>query len=103
MWCMSMSYAQACGTDMQMSTVLSVRLNDQERAILEAASSQVRTNVSDFVRRKALEAAELEIMERRVVAIPAKDWERFEAWATQPAREITGLKELFAMTPPWRK
>jgi uncharacterized protein (DUF1778 family) len=80
-----------------------VRLNDQERAILEAASSQARTNVSDFVRRKALEAAELEIMERRVVTIPAKDWERFEAWAAQPPREIAGLKELLAMTPTWRK
>jgi uncharacterized protein (DUF1778 family) len=93
----------ASKAEMQMSTVLSVRLNDQERAILEAASSQARTNVSDFVRRKALEAAELEIMERRVVTIPAKDWERFEAWAAQPAREIPALKELFAMTPTWQK
>jgi uncharacterized protein (DUF1778 family) len=88
---------------MQMSTVLTVRLNDQERAILEAASSQARTTVSDFVRRKALEAAELEIMERRGVTIPAKDWERFEAWAAQPARDIPALRELFAMTPTWRK
>jgi uncharacterized protein (DUF1778 family) len=86
-----------------MSTVLSVRLNDQERALLEAASSQARTNVSDFVRRKALEAAELDIMERRVVIIPAKDWERFEAWAARPAREIPALKELFNITPTWRK
>jgi uncharacterized protein (DUF1778 family) len=88
---------------MQMSTVLSVRLNDQERAILEAASSQARTNVSDFVRRKALEAAELEIMERRVVTIPAKDWERFEAWAAQPARDIPALRKLASKPPIWRK
>jgi uncharacterized protein (DUF1778 family) len=44
---------------------LSVRLNDQERALLEEASSQARTNVSDFVRRRALEAAELDVLERR--------------------------------------
>lgn len=86
-----------------MSTVLSVRLSDQERALLEAASSQARTNVSDFVRRKALEAAELDMMERRVVSIPAKDWERFERWAKAPAREIAGLKELSAKPPTWRK
>jgi uncharacterized protein (DUF1778 family) len=86
-----------------MSTVLSVRLNDQERALLEAASSQARTNVSDFVRRKALEAAELDIMERRIVTIPAKDWERFEAWAARPAREIPALKELASKPPTWRK
>jgi uncharacterized protein (DUF1778 family) len=78
-------------------------LNDQERALLEEASSQARTNVSDFVRRRALEAAELDVLERRIVTIPAEDWERFEAWAAQPAREIAGLKELFSITPTWRK
>jgi uncharacterized protein (DUF1778 family) len=85
------------------SSVLSVRLSDQERALLEAASSQVRTNVSDFVRRKALEAAEMEVLERRIVLIPAKDWERFEAWAAKPAREIAALKELARKPPTWRK
>lgn len=86
-----------------MSTVLSVRLSDEERALLEAASSQARTNVSDFVRRKALDAAELDMMERRVVSIPSKDWERFERWAKAPAREIAGLKELSAKPSTWRR
>jgi uncharacterized protein (DUF1778 family) len=85
------------------SSVLSVRLNDQERALLEAASSQARTNVSDFVRRKALEAAEIDVLERRTVIIPAKDWERFEAWAARPGREVAGIKELARKPPTWRK
>jgi uncharacterized protein (DUF1778 family) len=51
-----------------MSTVLSVRLNDQERALLEEASSQARTNVSDFVRRKALEAPDRHDPRRRLGA-----------------------------------
>jgi uncharacterized protein (DUF1778 family) len=85
------------------SSVLSVRLNDEERALLEAASSQARTNMSDFVRRKALEAAEVAVLERRVVTIPAKDWKRFESWAAKPARTIPGLKELAHSTPTWRK
>ena len=85
------------------SLVLSVRLSEEERALLEAASSQARTNVSDFVRRKALEAAEMDVLERRIVAIPAKDWERFEAWAARPAREIAGLKDLARKPPTWRK
>jgi uncharacterized protein (DUF1778 family) len=70
------------------SSVLSVRLNDEERALLEAASSQARTNVSDFVRRKALEAAETDVLERRIITIPAKDWERFEAWACPQAAHM---------------
>jgi uncharacterized protein (DUF1778 family) len=85
------------------SSVLSVRLSDEERALLEAASAQARTNLSDFVRRKALEAAEVDLLERRVVTIPAKDWERFEAWAAAPAREIAGLKDLSSHPPAWRK
>jgi uncharacterized protein (DUF1778 family) len=85
------------------SSVLSVRLSEEERALLEAASSQARTNVSDFVRRKALEAAEVDVLERRVVTIPAKDWERFEAWAAKPARKVAALDELARRPPTWRK
>jgi uncharacterized protein (DUF1778 family) len=85
------------------SLVLSVRVSEEERALLEAASSQARTNVSDFVRRKALEAAEMDVLERRLVVIPAKDWKRFESWAARPARKIDGLVELARRPPTWRK
>jgi uncharacterized protein (DUF1778 family) len=85
------------------SLVLSVRLSEEERALLEAASARARTNVSDFVRRKALEAAEMDVLERRIVVIPAKDWERFEAWAAKPARKIAALDELARRSPTWRK
>jgi len=85
------------------SSVLSVRLSEQERALLETASSQARTNVSDFVRRKALEAAEVDVLEHRIVTIPAKNWERFEAWASRPARIIARLEDLARKPPTWRK
>ena len=91
------------GNAIMSSSVLSVRLSDQERTLLEAASSQARTNVSDFVRRKALEAAETDMLERRIVTVPAKDWERFEAWAAKPARQIAGLRALARTPPTWRK
>ena len=78
---MTMSYVvmNKAGSNPMSSSVLSVRLSDQERFLLEAASSQVHTNLSDFVRRKAVEAAEIELLDRRVITIPAKDWARFEA------------------------
>src|SRR5258708_35270270 len=102
---MSMSYKRSTnpnGSAMS-SLVLSVRLSEEERALLEAASAQARTNVSDFVRRKALEAAEMDVLERRIVAIPAKDWGRFEAWAAKPARDVAGLNELARRPPTWRQ
>ena len=40
------------------AAVLSVRVSASERALLEAAAEQASTNLSDFVRRRALEAAE---------------------------------------------
>jgi uncharacterized protein (DUF1778 family) len=91
------------GTAPMSPSVLSVRLSEDERLLLEAASSQARTSLSDFVRRKALEAAEMDVLDRHIVTIPAKDWKRFEAWAAVPAREIAGLKELADRPPTWRK
>jgi uncharacterized protein (DUF1778 family) len=81
------------------TTVLSVRVSQQERAILEAASEQAHTSLSDFVRRKAVDAAETDMLERRIVTIPAKDWEAFEAWASRPAQEIAAIKE----APTWQR
>ena len=85
------------------TTVLSVRVNEEERALLEAASAQSRTSLSDFIRRKALDAAEVDVLERRVVTIPAKDWKAFEAWAHRPPRKIAALKALARKRPAWQK
>lgn len=85
------------------TTVLSVRVSQEERAILEAASEQARTSLSDFVRRKAVDAAESEMLDRRVIVIPAKDWEAFEAWAARPAEANPALDELAGKEPTWRR
>ncbi|MFZ1110223.1 MAG: DUF1778 domain-containing protein [Rhodomicrobium sp.] len=74
-----------------------------ERAILEAAAEQSRTTLSDFMRRKALEAAEIDVLGRTVVTIPAESWEQFEAWIAEPAKEIPGLRELSRTKPSWSK
>jgi uncharacterized protein (DUF1778 family) len=83
------------------SSVLSVRVTPDERALLEAAAEQSRTTLSDFMRRKAVEAAETEILGRSIVAIPAKDWEAFEAWVNRPAEAIPALGELARRRPSW--
>ena len=69
----------------------------------EAAAEQARTNLSDFVRRRALEAAETDLLNRRIVTIAAKDWARFEAWASAPAREVPALRKLSKTRPVWQK
>jgi len=84
------------------SPVLSVRINPDERAMLEAAAAQARTNVSDFVRRKAVEAAEIDLLDHRHVTIPAEHWARFEGWVNAPAKENAALRALSATRPAWQ-
>jgi len=83
------------------TSVLSVRVSTGERAILEAAAEQSRTSLSDFVRRGALESAEIAVLNRTIVTIPANDWDAFEAWVTHPADAIPALTELARRTPTW--
>jgi uncharacterized protein (DUF1778 family) len=81
--------------------VLSVRVSPEERSLLETAAQQARTNLSDFVRRRAIEAAEQDLFDRRVVTIPTKDWAKFEEWVRAPAREIPALRKLAVTQPAW--
>jgi uncharacterized protein (DUF1778 family) len=76
------------------TSVLRVRVSQEERAILVAASEQAHTSLSEFVRRKAVDAAESDMLDRRIITISAKDWEAFESLARRPAQEIPALKEL---------
>ncbi len=76
-------------------------MSSQERALLEAAAEQSSTSLSDFMRRKALEAAEADVLNRAVVIIPAKNWEQFEAWLNAPAAAIPGLQDLGDSKPSW--
>lgn len=81
---------------------VSVRVSENERLLLEAAAEHARTNLSDFIRRKALEAAEMEVLEHRVVTIAAQDWERFEAWAQAPGVANDALAKLARSRPVWQ-
>jgi len=87
----------------QTSSVLSVRVTPEERALLEAAAEQSRTTLSDFMRRKAVEAAENEVLGRSVVTIAAKDWEALEAWVKRPPEAIPALVELAQRIPVWKR
>jgi uncharacterized protein (DUF1778 family) len=87
----------------QTTSVLSVRVSRAERAVLEAASEGARTNLSDFVRRASLEAAEQSMLSRNIVSIPAQRWEEFEAWVARPAVKNPKLQKLAKTKPTWAK
>ncbi|MGH6841353.1 MAG: DUF1778 domain-containing protein [Methylocella sp.] len=87
----------------QTTSILSVRVSPEERAILEAAAEQTHTSLGDFVRRKAVASAEAEVLNRTIITFPAKDWEAFEAWLDRPAGTIPALAELARRPPSWEK
>ena len=82
--------------------VLSVRVTPSERDLLPAAAECAHTNLSDFVRRKALEAAEMDLLDRRIVTIQAAHWEKFGRWVNAPAKPAAALRELAATRPAWQ-
>ena len=85
------------------TSILSVRVSPDERAVLEAAAEQSRTTLSDFMRRKAVDAAETEMFHRGIVRIPAEQWEAFESWINRPAEDIPALAELARRVPSWER
>lgn len=72
------------------------------RARTPGSSNQARTNLSDFIRRKAVEAAEQEVLDRCLVTIPAEDWEKFENWVQVAPKEIPALRKLASSRPAWQ-
>lgn len=84
------------------SSIVSVRMSQSKRDLLGTAVEQTRTKLGDFIGRKAIDATELENLDRRVVTIPAKDWEKFEAWVGAPAKDIPALRELAASHAVWQ-
>ena len=100
---MRVCYCHTMSQPPQTTSILSVRVNPDERAILEAAAEQSHTTLSDFMRRKAVDAAETEMFHRGIVTIHAKDWEAFETWINRPAETIPALAELALRTPSWER
>jgi len=86
-----------------MSTwVLSVCVSEEEHTLLAAAAELAGLSVSEFIRRKAFDAAETAIAERRIITLAPEDWETFQGWAHRPGEEIQGLKDLASKLPTWR-
>jgi hypothetical protein len=46
-------------------------------------------------------AAELEMMERRTITIPAENWPEFVKWMERPPERIQDLVDLFSRRPTW--
>ena len=83
--------------------VLSVRVSEEERALLEAASDLARTSLSEFVRRKALDAAKADVLERRISPSRPKTGKSSRLGRAAQLRKSRALKNLAGKAPTWRE
>ena len=73
---------------------LHVRLDPEQKALLEAASAASGSTVSTFVLAAATEAAAGVLADRRVFVLDDDAWRAFDEALDRPDAEISGLREL---------
>ena len=75
---------------------LHLRVDPEQKALLEAASRAAGDTVSGFVLRVATEAAADVLADRRVFALDEQAWQVFDQALSRPAAEVPGLRELLS-------
>jgi uncharacterized protein (DUF1778 family) len=75
---------------------LHLRVDPEQKALLEAASRAAGDTVSGFVLRAATEAAADIVADRRVFVLDEQAWQVFDQALSRPAAEVPGLRELLS-------
>lgn len=75
---------------------LHLRVDPEQKALLEAASRAAGDTVSGFVLRAATEAATDILADRRVFILDERAWQVFDQALSRPAAEVPGLRELLS-------
>lgn len=75
---------------------LHLRLDAEQKALLEAASQATGTSVSTFVLTAATEAATDVLADRREFVLDQDAWRAFDEALARPAGDVAGLSELLA-------
>ncbi|MEU8182298.1 DUF1778 domain-containing protein [Micromonospora sp. NPDC049044] len=73
---------------------LHLRIDEQQKALLEAASEAAGDSVSTFVLKAATEAAADVLADRRAFLLDEEAWQVFDEALQGPARDVAGLREL---------
>jgi uncharacterized protein (DUF1778 family) len=73
---------------------LHLRVDAEQKALLEAASRAAGASVSTFVLKAATEAAADVLADRRVFVLDQDAWRVFDEALERPAQDVAGLREL---------
>ena len=75
---------------------LHLRVDPEQKALLEAASRAAGDTVSGFVLRVATEAAADVLADRCMFALDEQAWQVFDQALSRPPAEVPGLRELLS-------
>jgi uncharacterized protein (DUF1778 family) len=75
---------------------LHLRVDAEQKALLEAASRATGASVSTFVLAAATEAAAEVLADRRAFGLDQDAWRVFDEALVRPASDVAGLRELLA-------
>jgi uncharacterized protein (DUF1778 family) len=73
---------------------LHLRVDAEQKALLEAASAAAGASVSAFILTAATEAAAGVLADRRVFVLDEPAWRVFDEALSRPAHDVPGLREL---------
>ncbi len=84
-----------------MLTPISMRLPENDVAIIDRAAQLRGSSRTDFVRAAAVRAAEDVLLEQSVVRMSPDDFEAFKAAVSAPARAVPEMVERLRRPAPW--
>ena len=80
---------------------LSMRLPEQDLAIIDRAASLRGRSRTDFVREAAVRAAEDVLMESSVSRMDPDQFAAFKAAVAAPPKVVSAMVDILRRTPPW--
>ena len=86
-----------------MATPLSMRLPEQDLAIIDRAAGLRGRSRTDFVREAAVRAAEEVLLEQSIVRLDPVNFEAFKAALDAPPRVVPEMAQLLKRRAPWEQ
>jgi uncharacterized protein (DUF1778 family) len=80
---------------------LNIRARRAQRDLIDEAAALLGTSRSDFMLSAACRSAEEVFLEKRVFALNAEEFKRFEEMLDMPPSDNPGLKALLKVKTPW--
>jgi uncharacterized protein (DUF1778 family) len=85
------------------NVTINIRAQQRQRELIDQAAAMLGKNRSDFMLEIACREAEAVLLDRRMFAVDADTWTRFNALLDAPPHELPELRKLLTAKAPWDK